>query len=215
MINQELIIKDYKEIFDVAEFTARKYFNHYRNIFLATNFESDDLIQESRIKVLETLNRYSQGQYKILPKNTINRPPNNGVIYKTYDEVFASSNQAVGWKLKNILEKCKNELKVFKLDENNKRVETKDLLFPVSLIEEMIPSVNIPDNIKFKFEELHIVLTDKEYDIIYDIFYKGRTHDSIAKSYKCSRQYITKIYTQAMRKIKNYLGLKETGLTNL
>jgi len=182
-------LTEYQPIFNVAEFTARKYFNYYRSIFKANNYESEDLIQEAKKEVLETIKKY----------------------YHIYDftRIFKLCNKKVGWRLKDLLNNCKKHLTVFHYDHSDNVIDerSEELLFPVSLDEERVASERM-SNIRFKFEELHIILTEKEYEIIYDIFHSGTSYEKLGKKYGCSKQMIGKIYLQALDKVRNYLGIK-------
>lgn len=203
----EINTKDFQQIFEVAEFTAKKYYGYYKKIFVANNYDIDDLVQEAKVTVVETIKKYSTGRYKFIPKGQF-KPSNNGIIYTDYNDIFKLSNQAIGWRLKNLLDECKCHLTVF---EQESATPTRDLAFPITLNEETT-SIEFPDNINFKFEELHIILTDKEYEVLYEFFHNKNTNEQIGKKYKCSKQRINKIYKEALLKVKNYLGLRSTTL---
>jgi DNA-directed RNA polymerase specialized sigma subunit len=123
-----------------------------------------------------------------------------------FTRIFKLCNQKIGWRMKDLLDLCKKHITVFHYDQENVIDEKTEVLYPVSIDEDRVSSQKI-NNIKFKFEELHIILNDIEYDIIYDIFYNGITHKALGKKYKCSRQQITKKYQQAIKKVKSYLNI--------
>lgn len=203
-------IKKYENLFDTGKYTAIRYYDHYRNFFRATDFDLDDLIQEAQIKVLEIITKYEKQNLSIA-------------------ELKKIANKAVGSRLSNILTHCKVHIKTFgevvpikecphcafPFDESSSSeiqcVNCNNLFnfeesfftsFPLSL------SSNTPSqdsqNKKFNFEELRIILTDKEYIILIYTFVHNLSFTDIAKKIGCTRQRATSIYQRSLEKIKDY-----------
>lgn len=210
------IIKEFQEIFDVGEYTAKKYWGCYSEVFIANNYDSEDLVQEIKIVILESIQKFTTGDYKLIPYS-MTKPLDNGKIYITKNDIFKLSNLAIGWRLKNILKDCKRKLTIEtpieklifeelnEQDEDKKDEKDEVLSIPVTLKEELIPQVRIKNY--FNFGELRGVLTDKEYDVLFSIFNDGSTLREIGVKYSCSKQRIGAIYKKAMKKAKSYLYL--------
>ena len=182
------LMNGYSKIFNVSELCAKKFFKYYRPMFLAKGDDEQDLIQEAYTKVLETIRRY----------------PSKG-----YEEVFKLSNLAVSWHLRNLYNEAKAQYS-FTTSQPTDIDSQEDAERTVRKFEynEELTYKYFQDAEKshrFHFEELLAVLDDNEYEILSKVIKYNRSFQSVANEREVSRQYIQKVYKQAIVKAKKYL----------
>lgn len=198
-------MKDFQQVFEVADRTARKYFKNNQDIFLASNFDVDDLIQEAQSVTFETIKKYSNGKYG----NHENKNP------KDSDYISRVCSMAVGWKLKDVLKSCRR--KYLKMQEHRETQGTQSVnLFDIDENSVALPNELNPNQLNrmyrinslgFRFEELCSFLSEDEYDIVSEIIKNSMTFENLSDKYECSREWIRQQYLQAISKIKKYLQL--------
>jgi uncharacterized DUF497 family protein len=203
--------KKYSKIFDVAEYTARKWYKEYDILFLSAGMEAEDIVQETQLKAVEIIKRNPD---------------------KKYSEVFKLSNRHIKWRLHDLLDRARKNTVVLKQssngngkhdrtiprvkfscqDEESKREELQErVLIPVEFDENTMTR-NGKRHV-FNFQELHSVLDQREYFVLYQVMHNGISMRNVAKKLHCSRKWAYHIYNQAIKKAEKYLEeQKELGL---
>ena len=206
-------MKDFQQVFEVAEKAARKYFKNNQDIFLANNYEVQDLIQEAHSRAFRTIKKYSNGKYG----NPDNKNP------KEQKEILKLSSLAIAWKLKETLRACRkkshkmhdytinNRTLPVLYTEENKGAEEVSPDEQDFLNKELSPeSLNRENRIAylgFRFEQLSCILTEEEYDIVTEVIKNSSTFERLSEKYNCTKMGIHNIYTKAIKKIRKYLDI--------
>lgn len=218
--------ENFTEIFLTAEKTAAKYFNHYKDLFIASDYSLEDVIQEAKLGVIQAFKKFTDDNYEIVAQGA--KPKSNK--FKTYNDIYKLSNLKIGWRLKRILKNCEKYLSVYNSNknkhlecyycgENFRIIELKKdyyfcevcdkkfkhgklYSFPLNIDDETT-SCEISSN-SFTFIELYKILDNKEYDIFQEVFKYNNTFEQIGKKYNCSKQMANLIYQKAMKKVKKY-----------
>lgn len=190
------LMNGYSNIFVTAELTAKKWFGLYRDLLQSDSLDCDDLIQESRLKVLETIRAYPE---------------------KNYDQVFKICNKSLTRHMIKLVQKsrltyskktCLNE-NLF----NDNKLDTSDRKLPLHYNEEMIfQYLHTKENREnFNFEELLAVLDEKEYEILKQVIVKGRTLEEAGQKIGCTKQRVDYIMRRALNKAASYLCLETSN----
>ena len=198
--------KKYSKIFDVAKFTARKWYKEYDLIFLSAGMDAEDLIQETQLKAVEIIQRNPD---------------------KEVTEVFKLSNKHIKWRLHDLLGRAKKSIVVLKptngsneikedtsrtlprvkltfQDEESKKEELKErILFPLEYNEDTM--ISSRGKHVLYFQELLTVLDNREYYTLFQVMHFSTSIKDIAKQLHCSRRWAYQIYNRALKKVEKYL----------
>lgn len=180
------IKEENEKIFEVAKKTAKKFFYIYKGYLSSASLDIDDLVQEAYITVYLNIERYHG---------------------KNNKEIFKLCNQAVKWRLLDILNCVKKKYLVVGQDEGNELSYQNRL--PLYVNENLLNEYqNKEDDIykRFKFQELVSILSEFEYNVLYQIVLYKKSFRELGKEYSCSQEWINKTYKKALIKAKNYLN---------
>lgn len=203
-MNQIMI--DFQQVFEVAEKTARKYFKNNKDIFMANNYDADDLIQEAQSRAFRTIQKYSNGKYGN-PDNKNPRPAN---------EIFKLSNKAVSWKLREKLRLCRKKflkMQQYRITHQSLPLLSSSVCFEddVDYTKELSAEAIVRENrinaLGFRFEQIASILSEDEYDIVTEVIKNGSTFDRLSEKYDRSSTWVKNIYYQSLEKIKHYLSI--------
>lgn len=191
--NMQHLMNGYSNIFVVAENTAKKWFSMYRDILRSDSFDVEDLVQEARVKVLETIRAYPE---------------------KNYDQVFKICNKSLTHHLIKMIRKASSihtKRTPIQTELEDNLAEPTDKVIPIQFSEEVIFKYfhSRENTDRFTFQELLAVLDEKEYDVLKQVVVKGRTMEEVGQKLGCSKQRIDYILHKALNKAANYLGLQE------
>lgn len=178
-------MKEYDEIFKVAGKTACKYYNNHKTYFKADSLDLEDVKQEVNIIVLKILEKYPS---------------------KSTEEKFKLCNQAIKWRLMNMTRDAKKHYDKFKVFFNeDSEEETQEEVLDYQSENELVLKLNQKNN--FKFEELSCILTEKNYQIMYEIVINKRTFDSVSEMFSITKHGVIDTYRRCLRRIQLYFNI--------
>ena len=160
-------MKDFRDTFyRKARLVAIKYYKRYENTYKSQSLDCDDLIQEASLTVYEVL---SNPKYKDKPT----------------EEIQMIINQAIRFKLQDILRKMKKQKKLYlkKLNIESSKIREKGSIFD--------------------FQDVEFYLTKREYKVLYNTFVEGKSLREVGKELDLSHEGVRKIIKTAEKKIED------------
>ena len=196
----------YKELYDYSEAIAKRYYRFYAKEFLANAMDIDDLMQESKITVWQTIEKYKN---KSIPE--LKKLISQAVGWKL--NYFRLISPSVSYKFINLhelledVDKYYGDLGEINNEESNYNMN-EDEEISICQIDN---TMDIPvepsgeQETTMILEELKEICSPKLYDMLYKIHIEGRTCDSVGKIYGLTRQGINVFIKREVKKLRKYL----------
>lgn len=217
MKNLELKYNEEKhgKFFKYGEILARKYFDAYRDFFLKHSYDLEDIKQEAKIKVCETIVEYENKDG--VTERSLNKLISNWVtnhlvnIVKKLSRtecliIYVCSNKNCDYTTTKpkypIMKKCPRCKKDIKIKEEKNRISQ---VYDYDL--NSIPVKTDTDNM-FLFEDIKEFCSDEEYDILEKRFKEGYSYKKLAEYTGKSPQNMAGYYMpKLLKKIKKLLDI--------
>jgi RNA polymerase sigma factor (sigma-70 family) len=206
--------EEYKDIYIYAKWVAENFWDMYKEYFCSghQNLGEEDLVQEAYFEVFtkipELIKKAKDKKHlKILVIQSVAWKMQKLLrrefpcIKVTFEKVKVSKARKDNIKLRESDKFTRNYYsKVpLQIEENNEQINHID-------ITKLIDPQSEKDIVGFKFEDIKKFLSDKEYKILYSMFYKKQSLRDIGKELKISRTWVCKIYEDAIKKLKKHFN---------
>lgn len=195
----------YKELYDYSEAIAKRYFRFYAKSFLSNAMDIEDLMQEGKITVWQTIKKYTG---KSVPE--LKKLVGQAVGWRL--NYFRLLSPSVSYKFINLYDLLEHDTKYDELsdtknEESNFNMEEEDeitIYQTDKMMELPMKSEGILEESNGVLDDLEELCSKEMYDILYKYFIEERTLEDIGKIYNLTKQGVKFLIRDELKRLKKY-----------